>query len=83
MMLFRESNKEISIGYKDDAGNLQKEYIQNILSKLGIDNSKETKELQKLGGNYLNWMKMANILFKLLDENWDILKLNFDLFFKK
>lgn len=82
-LIFKANSGEIPVGYEDKIGNLQKIYIQNALKKIGIDNSNETKELQKLGGNYLNCSAMVKILSKLFENNWSAIKSKADIIFSK
>ncbi|HQF10138.1 MAG TPA: hypothetical protein PLM53_17640 [Spirochaetota bacterium] len=76
IMLFKTKDKKIPIGYKDDLGKTHKLYLQDALKKVGIDNKKEIKDLQRLGGNYKNCYEMAVILSQLLKNNWSTIQSN-------
>jgi hypothetical protein len=83
LLVFKPKDEKVPIGYEDEFGNPQLVYIKDALKKIEIDNSKKTKELQKLGGNYKNCMSMANIYAALLEDNWEMIKLKANIIFQK
>jgi hypothetical protein len=81
LLFFRVNGKEIPLGYEDQGGRPQKMYIHQVLNKLGVDHKTETKEMQKLRGDDINWEAMANILVKLLEDNLAQIVKNWDYIF--
>ncbi|HEY9161832.1 MAG TPA: hypothetical protein VIS94_12220 [Desulfomonilia bacterium] len=70
-LIYRSKENKIPIGYNDDKGLRQKIFIQDALKMLSIDIAKETKTLQKLGGDYHNCTQMAEILAKIISQYWN------------
>jgi len=72
LLLFKTRQKKIPIGYKDHTGHRQKLYFQEALKELSLGGETETKELQRLGGDFRNCEKMASLLANLLKEKWSL-----------
>lgn len=70
VLIFKPVGNQAPIGYEDESGKRRKLYLQQALKELAIDASKETRALQKLGGDYRNCDKMLAILAPLLWQYW-------------
>jgi hypothetical protein len=79
LLLFRPKGNSIPIGYEDGTGALQMLQLQDALEHLGIDSTKETKELRRLRGDSHNCSKMAEIQAGLLKEHWQTIRSTPDL----
>ena len=69
-LIFRPIGDGLPIGYNDETGKRHKLYVQQALKELSIDVSQETRELQKLGGDYRNCQAMAEKLARLVEHYW-------------
>ncbi len=74
VLLFRAKGPAIPVGYEDASGKRQLWYLQDVLKQLGIDITKEEKELQRLGGDYRNCSAMAEIQARWLVEHWPAIR---------
>lgn len=81
-LLYKPSHEGIPKGYFDKKGVRQKLYFQEALKEISIDCIQETKELQKLGGNYKNCAEMALKLSNLIGQHWAIINSQHDRWFK-
>jgi len=70
-LLYKPVGDQVPIGYQDRSGCRHKLYLQEALKELSIEFSKETKMLQKLGGNYKNCGEMALALSSFIGKHWE------------
>lgn len=70
VLLFRPEGGVLPIGYFDARGKTQKVYLQVGLKSLFINIERETRTLQKLGGDYRNCTTMAKLLADLVVRHW-------------
>jgi hypothetical protein len=82
-LLYRPSGDILPVGYNDKTGKRQKLYIQQALKELAIDVSQETCVIQKLGGDYHNCRKVAEMLARLIEQHWQKLSQNSAQWFPK
>lgn len=82
-LLFKPKEHKAPIGYQNKYGQRQKIYFQEALKKLSINCEKETKKLQRLGGNFKNCAEMALELSNLIDKYWPIIYSNHTKWFEK
>ena len=74
-LLFRPAKGGIAVGYYDVSGRRQQIYVQEALSKMGIDVQDITKKLQQMGGDYRNCHDMLDLLKHMIESNWSTLVL--------
>jgi hypothetical protein len=75
-LIFRPSGHGLPLGYNDETGKRHKLYVQQALKELSIDVSRETRELQLLGGDYRNCQEMADKLARLIEHYWPAMSQN-------
>jgi hypothetical protein len=82
VLLFEPAGDDIPIGYTNPAGKVQKRHLQEILAELSVIKSSGIKELQELGGDYMNCDLLAEKLSTLLHNNWERIMANREQLFK-